>query len=225
MTSLGEVSKELARLWAETSEKDREPYNKLAAVDKAAYEEEKRKWTLECQTILSKSGAGGRASKIKGEKSSGPKRALSAYIYFCKDKRPDVAQQFKNLGDITKELSRLWSLASEEDKKPYQALATKDKERYEKEKLESGSSKTVASKARKKSKSKSKKTAGKVKKKRGPTAYILFCSEYRADIVDEDGNKLPLGETNKRLARMWKDCDDDVRQRFVKEAEKQKLAL
>lgn len=223
--SLGDISKELARLWAETSEKDRESYIKLAAEDKASYEEAKRKWTLECQTILSKSGASGIGSKVKGLKSSGPKRALSAYMYFCKDKRPDVARRFKSLGDVSKELARLWSLTSDGDKKPYEELAAKDKERYEKEKIELGISKPATAKARKKSKSKSKKAVGKPKKKRGPTAYILFCSEHRADIVDDDGNKLPLGETTKRLAQMWKDCDKDIREKFVKEAEKQKLAL
>ena len=225
MTSLGETSKELARLWAGTSEGGREPYNKLAAAEKAVYDEAKQKWTVECQKIL---GDGAtkftrpKGGNIKGEKPSGPKRALSAYIYFCKEKRPDVAKEFKSLGDVSKELARLWSLASENEKKPHEMMAAKDKVRYEKEKLESGSSKTVKKTATKKSKSKSKKTAGK-KKKRGPTAYILFCSEHRAGIVDEDGNKLPLGETTKRLAKMWKECDDVVRDRFVKEAEKQKV--
>mmetsp|Transcript_41636 Transcript_41636/g.100278 ORF Transcript_41636/g.100278 Transcript_41636/m.100278 type:complete len:425 (-) Transcript_41636:84-1358(-) len=226
-TSLGEVSKELARLWAETSEEDREPYNKLAATEKAAYEVEKQKWTVECQKILgdgTTKSTRTKGGKIKGEKPTGPKRPLSAYMYFCKDKRPDVSKEFKSLGDVSKELARLWSLASGNDKEPYEKMAAKDKERYEKEKLESGSSKTVKKISRKKSKSKSRKTAGKTKK-RGPTAYILFCSEHRAGIVDEDGKKLPLGETTKRLAKMWKDCDDVVRDRFVKEAEKQKVAL
>ena len=121
------------------------------------------------------------------------------------------------MGEISKELARRWSVISPSDRKPYDELAAKDKARYEDEKLKvtSGSTKQQATKNKNKKK----------KKKRGPSAYMLFCAEHRASIVDEDGNKLPLGETTKRLAKMWKECSDDTRSRFMEEAEKQKSLI
>jgi hypothetical protein len=51
---LGEVSKEFARLWADTS--DRQPYeDTMVAEEKAVYEEKRRAWQKECQAILRKS--------------------------------------------------------------------------------------------------------------------------------------------------------------------------
>jgi hypothetical protein len=54
---------------------------------------------------------------------------------------------------------------------------------------------------------------------------MLFCAEHRAEIVDENDNKLPPGETTKRLAKMWNECSDDVRAKFTAEAAKQKSLI
>ena len=226
--SLGSISKELARLWAETSEEDRKPFTKLAESAKAEYVEKKKTWTAECQQLLQKevsstsSSANKRVAtrsktKVTNKKASNnnsPKRPLSAYMYFCSEKRPEVSKECKTLGEISKELARRWSVTSPSDRKPYEELATKDKARYEDEKLKVSSSPGGGSPKQQ--------ATNKKKKKRGPSAYMLFCAEHRASIVDEDGNKLPLGETTKRLAKMWNECSEDTRSRFMEEAEKQK---
>ena len=54
---------------------------------------------------------------------------------------------------------------------------------------------------------------------------MLFCAAHRNDIVDENGQKLSLGQTTKRLAQMWHDCDSETREKFQAEAEKQKMML
>lgn len=214
--TLGSISQELARLWAETSEEDRKPFAELAESGKAEYEEKKKKWNAECQKLLKEEGS----SKLtKAPKSNGviktkgnpPKRPLSAYMFFCSDKRPEVSKETKTLGEVSKELARRWSLTSPTERKPYEELASKDKARYESEKLKAVSG--------------SKSSPKNQKKKRGPSAYMLFCAEHRPSIVDENGNKLPLGETTKRLAKMWKECTDDTRAKFMAEAEKQKGLL
>merc|ERR1712032_1285751 len=45
-----------------------------------------------------------------------------------------------------------------------------------------------------------------VKKKRSPSAYMLFCASHRSMVVDKNGDKLCLPETTKVLAKMWKEC-------------------
>jgi len=78
------------------------------------------------------------AKKGKGRKkaNTGPKRAKSAYLYFSMAMRPEVksANPDEKFGAIAKILGEKWKELSEEDKKPYQALAAKDKERYENDK-------------------------------------------------------------------------------------------
>ncbi|KAI7875292.1 hypothetical protein K492DRAFT_136696 [Lichtheimia hyalospora FSU 10163] len=73
----------------------------------------------------------------KGEKKkTGPKRSLSAYMFFSqanrqkvKDENPDAS-----FGEIGKLLGAKWSKMSEDEKKPYIAKAEEDKKRYEAEK-------------------------------------------------------------------------------------------
>jgi phage host-nuclease inhibitor protein Gam len=229
LKSLGEVSKELARLWAETSDKDRETYTDLAVSSKVEYDEKKTLWNKECDEILKKNGTkqsgktkGSRITSIKGSTSPTAKRPKSAYIYFCAAKRPEVSEQFKSLGDISKEIARQWAEITPEERKEFDAKAATDKVRYEDEKIGGASAgSAIAKKAR--SVIKTAKTA--TTKKRGPSAYMLFCAEHRESIIDEDGNKLPLGQTTKRLAQMWKECHDDARAPFDAEAAKQKELL
>jgi hypothetical protein len=63
------------------------------------------------------------------------------------------------------------------------------------------------------------------KTSRAPSAYMLFCREYRPTMLDQDGQKLPLGETTKRLASLWKECDDDARAKFQQQATEEKEQL
>jgi hypothetical protein len=224
--SLGSISKELARLWRETSEEERKPYDELAKSGKLAYEEAKKKWAAECQIFLKKeaSASGVKASGVSkaAKGSSGPKRPLSAYIFFCGAERAEVSKECSSLGETSKELARRWALTSPMERKPYAEMAAKDKGRYEREKVDGVSLEQPVKKNGRKSPAK-KKTS--TKKKRGPSAYMLFCAEHRAEIVDENNNKLPLGETTKRLAKMWNECSDDVRAKFTAEAAKQKSLI
>ena len=213
--SLGSISQELARLWAGTSDEARAPYVALADKSKEEYSKMKSEWQAECQKILSSSS--GSKSTVGKTKKNTPKRPKSAYLYFCDAKRPLVSQKFSKLGDISKELAMLWSKSGDEERRAYEELATADKKRYEDEvamgtpgkSLDAGSTSGKA-------------TKGAPVKKRGPSAYMLFCAEHRNSVVDENGERLPFGETTKRLAQMWRECNEEERTHFVMEAEKQK---
>jgi hypothetical protein len=60
--------------------------------------------------------------------------------------------------------------------------------------------------------------------KRSPSAYMLFCSEYRKTIVDANGEKLPFVETTRRLAELWRDCDPAIKANFNAQAEESRRA-
>lgn len=105
-----------------------------------------------------KAGKGGKKAGKKG----GPKRAKSAYILFCSDKRAEVKKDDPELsfGDVARKLSEMWKNADKDTKKVlcktpafsllqrffrlpvsflclavqhYESLAAKDKARYQKE--------------------------------------------------------------------------------------------
>lgn len=60
-------------------------------------------------------------------KPAAPKRSKSAYLYFCQEKRPEIAKTFKSLGEVSKELGRLWKEISAEERKVYDELAVAGK--------------------------------------------------------------------------------------------------
>jgi len=77
-----------------------------------------------------------KAGKKKRTKDpNAPKRALSAFFWFCNDERPkvrDVNPKY-TVGEVAKELGKKWNVIGSAQKSKYEALAAKDKARYEKE--------------------------------------------------------------------------------------------
>jgi len=65
-----------------------------------------------------------------------PKRALSAYLFFCSEHRPTLKEKHPDLamGQIAKKLGEAWATLGEEARQPFYILAEKDKQRYQKEK-------------------------------------------------------------------------------------------
>ena len=67
-----------------------------------------------------------------------PKRAKSSYMYFAEASRPAVMKKIKkkskngkaDMATVSKELGTLWKKLSDKDKKPFEAQAEKDRERY-----------------------------------------------------------------------------------------------
>eukprot|EP00798_Chlamydomonas_sp_ICE-L_P004607 gene4607-14800_t len=80
-----------------------------------------------------------KARRVKKEKDpNAPKKPLSGYMFFCKDNREAVKEKDSSLKitEIASELGRMWKALTDEEKKPYQEQAEKDKVRYAKEKGE-----------------------------------------------------------------------------------------
>ena len=154
------------------------------------------------ECILEKKGSGGSlegkgAAKKRLDTADGvpppPKRPPSSYLLFCSEKRPTVAQPGKALGDVAKELASIWAQTDEDDRAPYEKKAAEAKERYSEAKATWDAQ---YGKAR---------TTSISKRKRSPSAYHYFCAEMRPVVAAEC---VSLGETSKRLARMWADTKD-----------------
>ena len=82
----------------------------------------------------------GNKLKIKAPKDPNkPKRAKTAFMYYCEQYRPSLLEEEKkkgqkiNIGNIAKQLGKSWKKLKDADKSKWNALALADKERYEKE--------------------------------------------------------------------------------------------
>ncbi|KAI6143111.1 hypothetical protein BKA82DRAFT_4017843 [Pisolithus tinctorius] len=78
-------------------------------------------------------------AKAKGSKSKakgGPKRALSAYMFFSQDWRERIKTENPDagFGEVGKLLGAKWKELSDDERKPYVEMAAKDKARAEEEK-------------------------------------------------------------------------------------------
>ena len=73
-------------------------------------------------------------SKKEGKEAK-PKRGLSAYVFFCRDKRPEVVKKYPDLkfGEVGKKLGEMWRDLDDSKKEPYKQKEIKDKERYRNE--------------------------------------------------------------------------------------------
>ena len=124
-----EIIKELGNMWRSLSDDEKTEYVNLANEDKQRYEEDMK-------TYVPVNNVGEPTKKTKKKKSSGPKKGLSAYIFFCKNVRDSIKNEQPALStkEITSALGKKWMSLSEEEKEPYVKLAVDDKSRFEEEK-------------------------------------------------------------------------------------------
>merc|ERR1719174_3108209 len=156
-------------------------------------------------------------AKKKDKDENKPKRGKSAYILFVTQKRGEVKEKYPELDNTAamKQLGIMWKEASDAEKAPFEAMAKKDKIRYEKEK------ETAAAAASKdappasapetetvgKSKKKSKKDKDENKPKRGKSSYLFFCDDKRSQLKEKNP-ELSMPEMSKQLGIMWKEASD-----------------
>jgi hypothetical protein len=140
-----EVTKELGRIWREeTSDKQKKKYSKQATADKERYLEEMKNYTPSAEWLTEAEASdseGGKTKRKKSKRKPGPKRARSAYIFFCTEMRSKVKEDNDDMDakEVTAELGRLWREEYKDDKdlsKKFNKMAKKDKERFEQEKAE-----------------------------------------------------------------------------------------
>lgn len=121
-----EFSKKCAEKWKAMSSKEKHRFEEMAEKDKARFENE--------MAAMPKGAKGAKGGKRKRTKDpNAPKRALSAFFFFCNEERPKVRAVYPSygVGDIAKELGKRWEVCPNKPK--FDSLAVKDKQRYEQE--------------------------------------------------------------------------------------------
>merc|ERR1712183_991130 len=123
-----EFSRKCADRWKTMSDKEKQRFHQMAEKDKKRFESEMANYKPP------KGEKGGKKRK-RVKDPNAPKRALSAFFWFCNDERPKVKEAMPDstVGEVAKELGRRWNDCSDDLKSKYEALAAKDKARYEKE--------------------------------------------------------------------------------------------
>ncbi|GAV03587.1 hypothetical protein RvY_13983 [Ramazzottius varieornatus] len=125
--NFAEFSKKCAEKWKSMSDKEKKRFHDLAAGDKVRYEKD-------MQNYVPPEGSKGRRKRHKKDPNA-PKRALSAFFWFCNDERSKVKVpgSTMSVGDVAKELGKRWALVPPDARARYDQLAAKDKERYERD--------------------------------------------------------------------------------------------
>jgi len=121
-----EFSRKCAERWKTMSEKEKKRFQEMADRDKSRYETEMQHYVPP---------VGEKRGKKRAKDPNAPKRSLSAFFWFCNDERAAIKQtnpEFR-VGDVAKELGKLWALVEPEVKRKYEAMAERDKARYERE--------------------------------------------------------------------------------------------
>lgn len=114
---LGDISKKIGAQWKSLSESDKKPYLDLASEDKIRAQKERAEYKKDLK----------------------PKRGLSAYMFYMKEKRAYYKEKKPNMNfsELTKYIVKRWnSLKTKGKIQKYIDLSNKDKERFQKEMLE-----------------------------------------------------------------------------------------
>ncbi|ELW57303.1 High mobility group protein B1 [Tupaia chinensis] len=138
---------------------------------------------------------------------------MSSYAFFvqtCREEHkkmhPDASVNFS---EFSKKCSESWKTMSAKEKGKFEDMAKVDKALYERE------MKTYIP-----PKGETKKFKDPNAPKRPPSAFFLFCSEYRPKIREHPG--LSIGDVAKKLEEMWNNIAADGKQSYEKKAAKLK---
>jgi len=155
-----------------------------------------------------------------------PKRAMTAYMLFCQEKRTEIKDKNPDVGfgQVGKLLGEAWKELPTGDKAKYNEIAAKDKIRYQKDmaayKAEHPeSSSDEEDKKKKPAKKKRKKDPNAPKKP--ASAYFHFSKKMRPKIK-EDNPAATFGELGKLLGAAWKGLPADEKKPYETAAEEDK---
>jgi hypothetical protein len=113
-----DVGRAVGQAWAGMSNKDKKPYQAKSDADKARYQKDLKNW----------------------EKTKGPKKPMSAYMFYVQDTRPRLQKENPSFGfsALGKLLGTGWKALSKPAKGKLEKKATLDKERYKAECIKGG---------------------------------------------------------------------------------------
>ncbi|XP_063061914.1 high mobility group protein B1b [Engraulis encrasicolus] len=144
-----------------------------------------------------------------------PRGKMSSYAYFVqtcreehKKKHPEASVNFS---EFSKKCSERWKTMSAKEKGKFEDMAKADKVRYEREMKN-----YIPPKGEKKRRFKDPNAP-----KRPPSAFFIFCSDFRPKIKGENPG-LTIGDIAKKLGEQWNGSPAEVKQPYEKKAAKLK---
>jgi hypothetical protein len=129
-----DITRKLGELWQNLSDKDKKKYQEASQRDKERYQQEMQNYVPPADANVN----GQQKTRTRGGKTEreGPKRPLTAYMFFCQENRPQIKSENPNINnrEITSELGKKWKSLSDKERAPYEEKQNADKLRYENEK-------------------------------------------------------------------------------------------
>jgi len=119
-----EFSRKCADRWRTMTDKEKKRFQELALADKKRFEKEMEGYVPDTK---------GKKKAKKEKDPNAPKRPLTAFFLFCNDRRPAIKAKNPDLriGDVAKELGKMWAELAQDAKSKYEAKAKTDKARYD----------------------------------------------------------------------------------------------
>jgi len=150
-----------------------------------------------------------------GKDPAKPRGKMSSYAYFVqtcreehKKKHPEASVNFS---EFSKKCSERWKTMSAKEKGKFEDLAKMDKVRYEREMKN-----YIPPKGEKKKRFKDPNAP-----KRPPSAFFVFCADFRPKVKGETPG-LSIGDVAKKLGEMWNNLSSEDKQPYEKKAAKLK---
>ncbi len=129
-SKFAEIGRFLGEAWRHLPPERKEPYAKMNFQDRQRY-------SLDIQDLSdvsddSSSDMPERKERKKRVRREGPKRALSAYMYFAKETRPQLRHQYPDasFADVARMLGERWAAMGPEEKQPFEVKCATDKSRF-----------------------------------------------------------------------------------------------
>jgi len=130
-----------------------------------------------------------------------PKRHLSAFMFYCKKNRQSKDNSQLTPQQIVATLGSEWKALNESDKKPFQELAQKDKERVSKEREEYKKKDTTP--------------------KRPLTPFMMFVKEKRQGVIDANPElKKDVSKVVSELGRQWSSLAKEEKESYSSKSAK-----
>jgi len=132
-----EFSKQCGVKWGEMDDEEKAPFTKLSEQDRRRHENEMSSYIPPPRRVgdSDSDDEGPKRKKKKKKDPNAPKRPITAYFFFAGDVRPDIRKDKPDLPitEVATLIGQKWRELTSDDKKPYEAQASKDKIRYENE--------------------------------------------------------------------------------------------
>jgi len=132
-----EIGKKLGEMWKALTPDEKKKFDEIAQKDQERYQKAMEGYQPPSSSSESESEDEPKKKKRKKKAKkdpSKPKRSMSSFMFFANAKRPQVREKYPNskITDIGKRLSELWKEIDPDEKKKYEEMAARDKERYAK---------------------------------------------------------------------------------------------